>query len=411
MRSLALGLAIFDLAAAVSCPVDNGKTIGNYQVACGINHSGGDMPAPNGATTLSIEACVASCAARSGCVVVAWLPGPKNCYMKSTVGAAKSQPGVWSALKVVEVSDNAGSNSSASTAHTKASSATSAKASVVVPAATSSISSASSFIRNAGKRGLVYNDAKYTSFFSRTGQDSRVSWAYNWYSTAYKVDGTKYTGPSRAGTSELYTNNPALTYIPMLWSDNVNLTRAWQMNAEEAFDDGADAALDFNEPDQCGGGGSCMTISKAVAAYKVYFSKVNSYWKAGKMGAPALTNSGSDKAGLRYLQDFMKQCSGCTIDFVPIHWYSSAYATQYFKDHVTSAYELSGHKPLYITEFGFNEGDEAQQIKALKEILVWLDQQPFVERYAYFMASPGSLINGDGSGLSELGKVYNSYNG
>ncbi|KAK3064898.1 hypothetical protein LTS18_002854 [Coniosporium uncinatum] len=72
---------------------------------------------------------------------------------------------------------------------------------------------------------------------------------------------------------------------------------------------------------------------------------------------------------------------------------------------------MSGHKPIYITEFGFNEGSDAQQIKALKEILIWLDNQPFVERYAYFMATPGSLIKEDGSGWSELGKVYNSYNG
>lgn len=43
----------------------------------------------------------------------------------------------------------------------------------------------------------------------------------------------------------------------------------------------------------------------------------------------------------------------------------------------------------------------------LKTVMPWLDSQPLVERYAWFMATDGMLTSG--GGVSELGKVYMNY--
>lgn len=327
MRGILIASALVGLVTAVTCPADHNKVISSYKIECGINHAGGDVPGPNGNTALTIDACVAQCRARSGCVLVAWLPGPKACYLKDRVGDAYENSSVLGALKVstgssatkgnVPVKESTRSSASSPAASSSAkpstpnhvasssskssipapASSSSARTSAAVPAASSPPNAPAQFVKNAGKRGLAYNDSKYTRFFSRAGQGSRVSWAYNWYSTAYKVNARDHVGSSRAGTSELRKVNPAFTYIPMLWSDDSDLTRNWETNAKEAFDEGADAALAFNEPNQCGGGGSCMTVDRAIAAYRVFFSKVSDYKNAGKMAAPAVSNSGADNAG------------------------------------------------------------------------------------------------------------------
>jgi hypothetical protein len=40
------------------------------------------------------------------------------------------------------------------------------------------------------------------------------------------------------------------------------------------------------------------------------------------LGSPAVTN-GANGMGLDWLREFMKQCDGCDIDFICIHWYVS----------------------------------------------------------------------------------------
>lgn len=50
----------------------------------------------------------------------------------------------------------------------------------------------------------------------------------------------------------------------------------------------------------------------------------------------------------------------------------------------------------------------------MKEILPWLDAQPYIERYAWFMAAPelktGALVNKDGF-PNALGDTYAYYKG
>jgi len=229
--------------------------------------------------------------------------------------------------------------------------------------------------------------------FSLSGQNSQVSWAYNWYQTP----GNGF--------------NPALEYVPMLWSDASDLTGSWASNAQAAINSGSKHLLGFNEPDLCvsGAGSSCMQMSSAVKAWKQYMEPF-----AGKalLGSPAVTNGGSPM-GLTWLQNFMGNCTGCHIDFINIHWYSNKWAgANYFKQQVQAAHAMSGGRPVWVTEFGLNNEyafTAAELSSFLEEVMEWMDEQPYVQRYAYFMDTTNMLMNSDGTGMSDLGSTYNSY--
>lgn len=248
-------------------------------------------------------------------------------------------------------------------------------------------------VKNTGKRGLSYNNAAYTTPFSLSGQNSQVSWAYNWY----QVAGSGF--------------NSALEYVPMLWSNASDLTSSWAANAQAAINSGSTHLLGFNEPDLClaGAGSSCIEMNSAVKAWKQYMEPF-----AGKalLGSPAVTNGGSPM-GLTWLSNFMGNCTGCHIDFINIHWYSNKYAgANYFKQQVEAAHAMSGGRPVWITEFGLDSSvsyTQAELTSFLEEVIEWMDEQDYVQRYAYFMDTTGALMNSDGSGMSDLGSMYNSY--
>ena len=244
-----------------------------------------------------------------------------------------------------------------------------------------------------GKRGLAYNAPNFTASFSVSGRPSKVSWSFNWYSFPYTVN------QERTGY------NPAVEFSPMLWSTAADLTSVWSSNVEKSIADyGATTAVAFNEPDLCGSGASCMELSEAVSGYQTHMNPL-----AGKvrLGAPAVTNGEGPLMGLSWLSKFLDQCTGCHIDFIPIHWYGDASNTSAFERYVTQASKVAGKRPLWITEFGDSSGKPEATRRFLEETIAWLDENERVERYTWFWVAPGSLINANGTGLSELGEIYN----
>lgn len=224
------------------------------------------------------------------------------------------------------------------------------------------------------KRGIAYNDiAKLSAFTS----SSKVSWAYNWGSSTPAIP-----------------NN--VEFVPMLWGTGSHAA-GWKENADKAIASGSTHLLAFNEPDL--GQQSSLSVGDAAAGYQ---NLMQPYAGKVKLGSPAVTNGGSPM-GLTYLQNFITACSGCTIDFIAIHWYNGGSADD-FKNYVTKAHIAGGGRPVWITEFE-GPGDAQQQQKFLKEVLPWLDNQDYVERYAYFMASDGNLIS-SGTSPSAVGQAY-----
>ena len=189
-----------------------------------------------------------------------------------------------------------------------------------------------------------------------------------------------------------------IEYVPKLWGLGDHIQN-WESNAEKAILSGTAHLLAFNEPDV--DSQANLTVPAAVAGYLDYMQPFS-----GKveLGSPAITNGGGNM-GLGWLKNFLSRCSSCTIDFVAIHWYNGGDAGA-FKDYVVQAHEDGGYRPVWITEFQ-GPGSEEEEITFLEEVLPWLDSQDYVHRYAYFMASEGSLISG--RVLSRVGETFASF--
>ncbi|KAI7315093.1 hypothetical protein KC315_g11201 [Hortaea werneckii] len=248
---------------------------------------------------------------------------------------------------------------------------------------------------NDGKRGLCFTNDNYTQPWSLSGQNSQVSWGYNWFSSRY----------SDASVTCQY--NPAIDFVPLLYSGASTLTSIWADNVQNEIDLGATAVLGFNEPDACFVGASaCMSVSEAVDVWQEY---VEPFAGTVRLGSPGVTNAGS---GFEWLDQFIGNCTDCTIDFIAIHWYANMYAFGYLQSYVQQAYERYG-KPIWLTEFGYDYSEgvptEAQVQGFLNQAVTWLDEQDYVERYAWFYDGPGYLIANDYKSLSAQGIIYNSY--
>lgn len=248
-----------------------------------------------------------------------------------------------------------------------------------------------------GKRGIPYNDAGLTKNFG--GPNSPVTWQYNWNSLPY--------APDNLSVGKL---NPGLKYIPQLWSLAAVLVAQWHDAVTAAIkDNGADALLAYNEPDNCkdGAGSSCMT--DIPAAVKGYQDHMSPYYKTGlKLGMPAVTNG---VTGISWAKQFLELCNDCQIDVAPMHFYTTHDAPfDYFTDYVKNFTALVKPRKVWITEFAFSDGTEQNNIDFLKNATAWLDQNDDVERYSWFWAGagkPNALVNADGS-LTALGELYNS---
>ncbi|KAF2817457.1 uncharacterized protein BDZ99DRAFT_457194 [Mytilinidion resinicola] len=246
------------------------------------------------------------------------------------------------------------------------------------------------------KRGLAYNNPALTKLF--TGANSKISWMWNW-------DSAKYNGV-----------NSNLVYCPILQSNAASDTSKWNANFATAWAAGSRHAFSFNEPDQCGGGGSCIqNVATAVAAHKQWVQPLAAKYGNGiRIGAPSVTNGVKDATtgsvmGLPWLQQFIAQCTGCRLDFIVVHWYDSATNIAYFKQHLNDAYAAGGGRPVYVTEFAPTSGTDAQIQQFLKDAMAFMDSTSWVQWYSYFMTAEGNLVNDAGNGLSTLGQIYNTY--
>ncbi|RDI83841.1 hypothetical protein Vi05172_g6253 [Venturia inaequalis] len=387
-------------ARSISCPASNNAVVQSgshsYTIQCGTDTIAGDMAAPNGQSADTVEACIAQCEARAGCVIVNYVTRSKTCYLKSTVGSTKADWRVIGARlapppSMTAALSKAVATSTALVAPVMPSSSTSTALVSAVATSTTSVTptatvASAPISAGSGKRGLAYNNLAMTKFFGGSG--SKISWMYDWSE-----------GP-------MSSPNSAFKYIPMLWSNSADRVAAWSANAKAGIAGGADALLGFNEPDL--GSQANMAVSTAVSAWKTNMEPFNGQ---ARLISPAVTN-GQSPQGLTYLSNFVSQCTDCHIDACAIHWYDSATNIDYFKSHISKAHTACGGKPIWITEFQAS-GTDAQVVTFLQTVLPWLDNLDYVERYAYFYDAPSSdgqyLVNSAGTGMSTIGQVFNSY--
>lgn len=183
------------------------------------------------------------------------------------------------------------------------------------------------------KRGLVYIPSsifpKDDSIF--LGSKNAMTWYYGYVPKA---------PAAVVGTAA------ALEFVPMLWGDGTNSFVSDVRNAVPKVK----YVLAFNEPDMIKDwGGSDMTPQRAADAFKAYIQPLAA--NGVKLGAPAVSGA---SWGRDWLVSFMQACTGCTIDFIPLHWYGDfgGLASQ-----LGWAAATFPGKKLWLTELGFSDQD------------------------------------------------------
>ncbi|KAK3181589.1 hypothetical protein K4F52_007144 [Lecanicillium sp. MT-2017a] len=231
------------------------------------------------------------------------------------------------------------------------------------------------------KRGLAANDGIPIWQFGGEwlGHKSQVNWQYNWDSTTNQ-------------------KQSFAEFVPMLWGTQSYHTDQWFDNAWYWLNNGGSGhLLGFNEPDRPDQ--AHMTPGEAVDAWRKYMEPFVGH---AQLGAPAVSNGGYD-----WLRQFLDQCSGCHIDFIPVHWYNDHRLEFDLENWVNKVCRLGGGRPLWITEFqGLGSIDD--QSEFLRKAIPFLDNSPCVYRYAYFGTADNSkvLLQDNGPHLSPLGVQY-----
>ncbi|KAF7118374.1 hypothetical protein CNMCM5793_007888 [Aspergillus hiratsukae] len=237
--------------------------------------------------------------------------------------------------------------------------------------------------RSSSKRGAAYNDA---SAVQALGSNGSITWAYDWNMLA--------SGSLPSGVE----------FVPMLWGSK--MFGGWLAAIETALASGSSYILGFNEPDNSGQ--AAMSPSEAAQAYKQYITPFSG---KAKLVSPGVTNSPSPGQGLDWMNSFLESCTDCGINDLAVHWYGdSADDFKTFVNQATAFASEKGLESVWVTEFALNSdiggGSSSASAQFLSEVLPWLDSQPMVSRYAYFMCADNYLISGNG--LTSAGQIYTS---
>lgn len=231
--------------------------------------------------------------------------------------------------------------------------------------------------------------------FARTGLDIQelqalspsVSWTYNWRLSP---------GPSYRSS--------AMDFMPMVHDGQIN-------NSPNSGP--YDALLGFNEPDI----DSQAHLNPWEAANM--WPQVEQV--AQNMGVQTLVSPamcGDIGKGTSWMGSFLNACQNCRIDAIAIHSY---WCTLDGLRSLVDSYRHFGKK-IWLTEFACADQNfdvsMNGQIRFMKEVVPWLEQEDIIEKYAWFsyftnewrygITNPNpdaGLVHQNGD-LSPLGRVY-----
>ncbi len=263
---------------------------------------------------------------------------------------------------------------------------------LTVNALPANLDDAISFIRvmpwkNTLKKGFCGGNDSVRSNFDH-------SWYYSW--TQGVERGLRTTGPE---------------FAPMCWDEKY--VQIDKFLAQEQVTH----LLSFNEPDGVNQG-NMPDIAVAVGLHK-------ELEKAGlRLGSPACEEQDAFGAAGKWLPDFMDlaNAQGVRVDYINVHWYDwgSSPGTNTNPDPVDVANRLRGYlanvyahhrKPIWITEFNANPNrSRAIQDGFLQEVLPYLDDLAYVERYAYYQWNDTMKFVDDATGeLTTTGQIYSDH--
>ncbi|GAA6059153.1 hypothetical protein JCM10212_003900 [Sporobolomyces blumeae] len=247
--------------------------------------------------------------------------------------------------------------------------------------------------QNKEKKGLGYNHLSDLTPFA-----SFVSWIYNWDS---RLDEDESIQKYQTRGFDL-SGNGRTEFVPMLWNDDQDHVRHWDEDVKGWIEQGRIShLLGFNEPDLSSQAN--MTVQQAVEAWDKYLEP---YHDEGiKLVSPAVTNGGAP-GGVTWLEGFMDgvEKKGYHVDAIALHWYDSPTNFAYFKNYLRDAHSKFG-LPIWLTEFGFSSGSDADKAVFYEKMVAWMDDQDWIERYAAFGDFVGIFVDSTGT-LLDLGAAY-----
>ncbi|KAK7460894.1 hypothetical protein VKT23_008822 [Stygiomarasmius scandens] len=229
------------------------------------------------------------------------------------------------------------------------------------------------------KRGIASAPGTYQASDLMKAGVGQASWVYNWN------DYPPSSVPS------------GIEYVPMQWGeDNIgNLyDRIKSTNAK--------VLLAFNEPDIPSQ--SNMSPQRAAQLWKQYIQPLKGQFNI-RLGSPAVADARS-----LWLKDFMDACTGCTVDFLVIHWYGQG--PENFIQLLEDTHKKFPDHNIWVTEWADTTIDDSAVVQTfLEQTARYMDSQPWVERYAWFVYArkfdglQSNLLDGNGN-FNVLGRWY-----
>lgn len=223
-----------------------------------------------------------------------------------------------------------------------------------------------------------------------------VSWWYNW---AFVPD---------EGVKDTY-GGIGVEYVPMVWDERIDTDEVQQRAPT-----GSKTLLGFNEPNF--GDQADLTAAEAAAKWPDVEAVADA--RGMKLVSPAVNFCGGDCNGtdpFAYLDAFFAACDDCRVDAIGVHIYvgcggQNGNNAQWMINHLET-YKSRFTQPIWLTEFACNDAaNEAEQLAFLEDALPYLENEPRIERYAWFAGRADNvphvdLLGADGE-LTALGRAY-----
>ena len=241
---------------------------------------------------------------------------------------------------------------------------------------------------------------------------------YSRVPTQEQYDAFWAAGPTQEEIDAFYANIPRNEDLEALWDRP--FSRTWQ-EIEDFKAHGTDALdayiaqhpsikyiLAFNEPnfkDQ-----ACLSPKAAAAAWPG-IEKVAKKYNL-KIVGPALNFSPDAPYNdpVKWYEDFFAACPDCQVDYIALHFYMPN--LDGLRGALYQFYKFN--KPIWLTEFnysldGYNDTMD-KQIEYAQECIEWLENEPMIFRYAWFLAyhteSYCFILSNPKEAITDLGKIY-----
>lgn len=250
------------------------------------------------------------------------------------------------------------------------------------------------------KRGLAYG---YHSPEDLEALSPHVSWWYNWSET-----------PDNAVADNF--SDYGFEFTPMTWNGNYNETKLRNFLSDHPE---TKYLLAFNEPNFLEQAN--MTPSEVAAEWPKLEAIADEFNL--EIVGPAVNYCGGcvEENGttyndpVEYLDDFFDACVDCRVDHIAVHTYVNTIGALEWFIGLFQKY----NKPIWLTEFAGWESNGVinnvnDQINFMESALEYLDNEPSVFRYAWFIGRTSGGIDsyphidilGANGELTALGEVY-----